>query len=150
MFNVGPMELLVLAIVGLIVLGPEKLPTMARDAARMLKTLRQMAQGAREQLREELGPDLAYLADTDPRKLNPGHVLRKAVMGDSDVESLSPANFFKETMADVKSDVTEVTTSLKKDIAAEPATPSVPAAEPSAEPRVTLDKPAPTSYDDAT
>ena len=73
MFNVGPMELLVLAIVGLIVLGPDKLPGLARDAARMLRTLRDLATGARQQLRDELGPEFA---DVDLRNLNPRTALR--------------------------------------------------------------------------
>jgi len=52
-FNIGPMELLVLALIGLIVIGPDKLPSLARDAARMLRGLREMATGARTQLRDE-------------------------------------------------------------------------------------------------
>ena len=46
MFNIGPMELMILAVVGLIVLGPDRLPGMARDAAHMLRTLRDMAMDA--------------------------------------------------------------------------------------------------------
>src|ERR1700753_2708025 len=68
MFNIGPFELLVVAFVGLVVLGPDRLPGLARDAARMLKTLREMATGARTQLRDELGPEFA---DIDLRNLNP-------------------------------------------------------------------------------
>ena len=32
MFNIGPMELIVLAVVGLIILGPDRLPDLAKDA----------------------------------------------------------------------------------------------------------------------
>ncbi len=56
-FNIGPLELIVLAFVGLVVLGPERLPGLARDAGRLLRGLREMATGARTQLREELGPN---------------------------------------------------------------------------------------------
>lgn len=79
MFNIGPMELLVLAIVGLVVLGPEKLPGLARDAARMIRTLRDLATGARQQLRDELGPEFA---DIDLRNLNPRTAVARAVFGD--------------------------------------------------------------------
>jgi len=41
-FNVGPFEMLVLAAVALIVFGPDKLPQLAKDAARMLRTLRDL------------------------------------------------------------------------------------------------------------
>ncbi len=81
MFNVGPMEFLVLAIVGLLVIGPDKLPNLARDAGRMLRTLRDLATGAREQLRDELGPEFA---DLDLRSLNPRTALQRAILGDED------------------------------------------------------------------
>jgi sec-independent protein translocase protein TatB len=88
MFNVGPMELLVLAVVGLIVLGPDRLPQLARDAARMLRTLRDMATGARQQLREELGPEFA---DLDLRSLHPRTAVQRALLGDDvDLRSLDP------------------------------------------------------------
>ena len=54
MFNVGPMEFVVLALVAVIVLGPDRLPALAKDAARLIKTLREIATGARTQLRDEL------------------------------------------------------------------------------------------------
>jgi len=85
MFNVGPMELLVLAIVGLIVLGPDRLPGIARDAARMIRTLRDLATGARTQLRDELGPELAELQEL--RNLNPRTALQRAILGDEDLRS---------------------------------------------------------------
>jgi sec-independent protein translocase protein TatB len=88
MFNIGPMELVILAIVGLIVLGPDRLPGLARDAARMIKTLREMATGARTQLREELGPEFA---DLDLRNLNPRTAIQRAVLGDDvDLSKLNP------------------------------------------------------------
>jgi sec-independent protein translocase protein TatB len=88
MFNIGPMELMVLAIVGLIVLGPDRLPGMAKDAARMIRTLRDMATGARTQLREELGPEFA---DVDLRNLNPRTALSRVILGD-DADTLRNFN----------------------------------------------------------
>lgn len=101
MFNVGPMELLVLAIVGLIVLGPDKLPGLARDAARMLRTLRDLAQGARTQLRDELGPEFA---DIDLRNLNPRTAITRAVLGDDwnpagGLGKLDPAAYLRDAIA---------------------------------------------------
>lgn len=94
MFNIGPLELMVLAIVGLIVLGPDRLPGLARDAGRMLRTLREMATGARTQLRDELGPEFA---DVDLRNLNPRTALQRAILGDDDeIRSLNPRNSLRE------------------------------------------------------
>ncbi|MDT4934328.1 MAG: sec-independent protein translocase protein TatB [Pseudonocardiales bacterium] len=88
MFNVGPMELMVLALVGLVVLGPDRLPGLAKDAARMIRTLRDMATGARTQLREELGPEFA---DVDLRNLNPRTAISRVILGD-DADKLRDFN----------------------------------------------------------
>jgi sec-independent protein translocase protein TatB len=87
MFNIGPWELLVLAFVGVIVLGPERLPGLARDAANMLRQLRDMATGARNQLKNELGPefsDIDLQALRDLRALNPRTAITRALLGDDE------------------------------------------------------------------
>ncbi|MEP7179602.1 MAG: sec-independent translocase [Pseudonocardiales bacterium] len=91
MFNIGPMELIVLAVVGLIILGPDRLPDLAKDAARMIRTLRDLATGARTQLRDELGPEFA---DVDLRNLNPRTALSRAILGDDaeKFQSFNPRN----------------------------------------------------------
>lgn len=87
MFNIGPMEFLVLAAVALIVFGPDRLPDLAKDAARMLRTLRDLAQGARSQLNSELGPEFA---DFDLSSLNPRTAIKNALLGDDDFGSFNP------------------------------------------------------------
>ncbi len=87
MFNVGALEFVVLAAVALIVFGPERLPELARDAARMLRTLRDVTQGARTQLNSELGPEFA---DFDLSSLNPRTAIKNALLGDEDFTSLNP------------------------------------------------------------
>lgn len=69
--NVGWSELLLLAVIGLVVLGPERLPKAAADAARMLRQLRAMARNATADLKAELGPEMADLdlASLHPRRL---------------------------------------------------------------------------------
>ncbi len=54
MLGLGWPELLLIGLVGFFVFGPERLPTLARDAARMLKQLRTMADGASAELRSQL------------------------------------------------------------------------------------------------
>ncbi|MEO6701863.1 MAG: sec-independent translocase [Jatrophihabitantaceae bacterium] len=82
MFNIGPMEFVVLAAVALIVMGPDKLPQLTKDAARMLRTLRDLAQGARTQLNSELGPEFA---DFDLASLNPRTAIKNALLGEDGV-----------------------------------------------------------------
>jgi sec-independent protein translocase protein TatB len=97
LFNIGPMELLVLALVGIVVLGPDRLPGFARDAARLLRTLRDMATGARQQLKDELGPEFA---DVDLRNLNPRTAVQRAVFGDEmpDFGKFSPSAMVRDAI----------------------------------------------------
>lgn len=83
-FDIGLGELVGLAVVALVVLGPEKLPRYAADAARMLRTVRRMASDARDEVTRELGPDLRGLADLDPRSLVRKHLLEPADLDDLD------------------------------------------------------------------
>jgi sec-independent protein translocase protein TatB len=70
-FDVGAGEIVGLAVVALVVVGPDKLPRYAADAARMLRRVRRMASEARDEVTRELGPELKDLdlADLDPRQL---------------------------------------------------------------------------------
>ena len=61
MFNIGWGEFLVLIVVGLLILGPERLPEAAAWLGRTLRQVREYANGAREQLRSELGPEFDEL-----------------------------------------------------------------------------------------
>lgn len=76
MFGVGLPELAVIAFVAVLVFGPDKLPDFARQAGRMVKTMRQFAHQARDELREELGPEYAdlNLRDLDPRSIVKKHI----------------------------------------------------------------------------
>ena len=87
MFNIGPLEFVLLVAVALIVFGPERLPELAKDAGRMLRALRDVAQGARTQLNSELGPEFA---DFDLSSLNPRTAIKNALLGDDDFSSLNP------------------------------------------------------------
>jgi sec-independent protein translocase protein TatB len=77
MFGVGLPELAVIAFVAVLVFGPDRLPEFARQAGRMARQLRQFAHQARDELREELGPDYAdlNLRDLDPRTIVRKHII---------------------------------------------------------------------------
>jgi sec-independent protein translocase protein TatB len=79
--NLGWLEIGALLVIALLVFGPDKLPSVARDAARLLRELRRMAQGARTQLKSELGPEFA---DFDFDSLNPRTFVRKHLLEDED------------------------------------------------------------------
>lgn len=77
MFGVGLPELAVIALVAVIVFGPDRLPEFARQAGRMVRQLRNLATSAQSQLRDELGPEYAdlQLTDLDPRQAIRKHIL---------------------------------------------------------------------------
>lgn len=55
--NIGWGEMLVLVMVGLVVLGPERLPGAIRWAASALRQARDYLSGVTSQLREDIGPE---------------------------------------------------------------------------------------------
>jgi sec-independent protein translocase protein TatB len=63
-FNVGGYEVLVIAVVALIVIGPEQLPTVLRKVGRYAAQVRSMATGLREEFMSGLG-DVSDLTDLD-------------------------------------------------------------------------------------
>ncbi len=54
MFDIGFGELVVVAVVALLVVGPERLPRLARDAGRWLHRARQMAASIRNEFEREV------------------------------------------------------------------------------------------------
>jgi sec-independent protein translocase protein TatB len=61
--NVGWGEMLVLVVVGLVVLGPERLPGAIRWTATALRQARDYLSGVTTQLREDIGPEFDDLRE---------------------------------------------------------------------------------------
>lgn len=59
--SIGWPELLVLVVVGLFVLGPERLPQGAAWLGKTVRQVKEYATGAREQIKSELGPEFDEL-----------------------------------------------------------------------------------------
>ncbi len=90
MFDVGLAELAVIALVAVIVFGPDKVPDLARQAGRFLRQLKRYADSTRDDLRRELGPEFAdlELTDLDPRQAIRKHILE--AMEDDESEPPPP------------------------------------------------------------
>lgn len=67
-------NLLVLGVIALLVFGPDRLPAVAAQAGRALRELRRIAEGAKSELQENLGPEFS---DFDIADLNPRNFVRK-------------------------------------------------------------------------
>lgn len=82
--NIGMSEILVLLVAALFILGPERLPEAAAWLGRSLRKIREFATGARDQLRDEMGPefdefrqpiqDLRSLRSFDPKRAVTQHL----------------------------------------------------------------------------
>jgi sec-independent protein translocase protein TatB len=82
-FDVNGGEMLMLAGIALVVLGPDKLPGYAAQAARLLRQVRTMADNAKDHAREQLGPEFDDIdwKSLDPRQYDPRRVIRDAMLG---------------------------------------------------------------------
>jgi sec-independent protein translocase protein TatB len=76
-------------VVGLVVFGPERLPKAAADAGRFIRQLRQMARGATEQLKSELGPEFA---DLDLASMHPRRLINDHILGEDSHDATSSTN----------------------------------------------------------
>ena len=87
-FDFGAGELVGLAILAMILIGPERLPNLAVDAAKFVKRIREMASKATEELRDNLGPGFEDLKPTD---LNPKSFIKKQLSSVLDDDDSIPA-----------------------------------------------------------
>lgn len=93
MFGINGPEFLILAVLALLVIGPERLPKYAAQLGRVVREGRRMATGAREQVRTELGPEFDDVdwKKLDPRQYDPRRIVREALMDDDDDAPMKPA-----------------------------------------------------------
>jgi len=75
-FNIGFGELLLIAVLGLLVFGPDRLPEAVRKGTAMLQQLRTMALDARRQVSDAAGLDETGTSETlnDLRDLHPRRI----------------------------------------------------------------------------
>ena len=77
-------KLLIIAIIAVFLIGPDRLPGYAAQLGRLARSLRDMANGAKDRMREEMGPDFDEVDWTqlDPRKYDPRRIIREALAED--------------------------------------------------------------------
>ena len=88
MFDLSPGKLLILAVLALVIFGPKELPKMASQAGKALRDLRRIAEGAKDDLREGLGPEFA---DFELEDLHPKRFVQKHFLDDLNGDSAKAA-----------------------------------------------------------
>ena len=86
MFGISGSEFLVIILVAVVVVGPQRLPEYTRKLTQMVRQLRVFLDNARSQIAEEVGPEMADLdlSSLDPRQYDPRKIVRDALGEDID------------------------------------------------------------------
>ena len=77
-------KFLVILVIAVFLLGPERIPHYAAQLGRLVRSIRDMADGAKERLREEMGPDFDDVdwKKLDPRQYDPRRIILEALLED--------------------------------------------------------------------
>ena len=94
MLDLSLPKLLVLGVLALLIFGPDQLPKIAAQAGRALRDLRKIAENARSDLQENLGPEFRDfdLNDLHPRTFVQKHFFDDLNQEDSPEASLAAGN----------------------------------------------------------
>ncbi|GGD00617.1 hypothetical protein GCM10011512_29350 [Tersicoccus solisilvae] len=84
MLGINGSEFIVIAILAVLLLGPERIPEYASQLARLTREIKRIATGARQQLKDELGDDFEDVdwRRLDPRQYDPRRIVREALLDD--------------------------------------------------------------------
>ncbi|KWV55909.1 preprotein translocase [Rhizobium altiplani] len=133
MFDIGWTELLVIAVVLIVVVGPKDLPPMLRAFGKMTQRARKVAGEFRAQFDEALREaDLDEVRQTltDAQKLNPVNTLREAMNPLRQMGNEIKADLQKATTVDNKTEVPPAAVSVPEPSMSLPETPPVVAPAP--------------------
>lgn len=93
MLGINVSEFIVIAILAILLLGPERIPEYAAQLARLTREVKRIASGARAQLKDELGEDFEDVdwRKLDPRQYDPRRIVREALLDDEPAAGARPA-----------------------------------------------------------
>ncbi|MEV7872884.1 twin-arginine translocase TatA/TatE family subunit [Microbacterium sp. NPDC089188] len=86
-------KLLLIGVIAVVIIGPERLPAAAESLRAFLTQARRLARSAQEHVRDELGPEVSDVdwQRLDPRRYDPRRILREALFAEPDVPAASSA-----------------------------------------------------------
>lgn len=93
--GLGGWEVVVLLVVFLVVVGPQRLPEVTRQLVQWVRQARRWVDDSRSTVEDEMGIAIEDLRKYDPRQYDPRRIIREA-WGDTDIDELLPS---KEAMS---------------------------------------------------
>lgn len=89
LFGINTAEFLILLVLAMVLIGPDKLPEYIAKLRDWIRQARGMAEGAKSQLEEQMGPEFRDIdwKQYDPRQYDPRAIVRQALFdepGESD------------------------------------------------------------------
>ena len=88
--GLGGWELVVLLIVFLVIVGPQRLPEVTRQLVQWVRQARRWVEDSRSTVEDEMGIAIEDLKKYDPRQYDPRRIIREA-WGDTDIDELLPS-----------------------------------------------------------
>nr|WP_223128628.1 preprotein translocase subunit TatA [Terrabacter sp. MAHUQ-38] len=84
--------MLLLGLLAILILGPERLPEYAAKFGRFVRQARTMADRAKQQLKDEMGPEFSDVdwRAYDPRQYDPRKIVRDALAAPADDDDIAP------------------------------------------------------------
>jgi sec-independent protein translocase protein TatB len=86
MFGLSFEKILLIGIVAAFLIGPQKLPHYAAVLARVVRQMRDFANGAKDRIKDEMGPEYDDIEwkSLDPRQYDPRRIIREALLEPSE------------------------------------------------------------------
>ncbi|WP_129785483.1 twin-arginine translocase TatA/TatE family subunit [Promicromonospora panici] len=84
MFGINGWELVIILVVAMLVIGPERLPVYAEQLGSLVRRGRDLLQNAKARVDDELGPEFSDVdwSKLDPRQYDPRKIVRDALLDD--------------------------------------------------------------------
>ncbi|GAB3390250.1 hypothetical protein GCM10027568_13810 [Humibacter soli] len=91
MFGLTIEKLVIIGVIAVFLIGPNRLPRYAAQLGQWARKLRTLADTANDKMREELGPDFEDVdwRKLDPRQYDPRRIIRDALLDDEPAPTLS-------------------------------------------------------------
>lgn len=88
MFGINGGELLIILVIAVIIVGPERLPSFAEQLARAVRKGKELFTDAKAKVDQELGPEIGDVdwAKLDPRQYDPRKIVRDTLFEDTPMD----------------------------------------------------------------